>query len=96
MSAIHADYITLLHLICQNNQNDRHVFINQLESMFSGRQTVTQVVFQNLIKAIGAIYESYFPQDTEPSADSGPDFRDLCRVRTVTQQYFMQIPAKPG
>ena len=56
---------------------------------------MTQLVFHNLIKAVESMYESYCP---EVGAEEGFQFNltDLETIRKITQQYFMQIPQRPG
>ena len=61
MTPLHADYINLIGHICRESKQDRHLLVIQLQSLFTGRQNVSQVVFSNLIKAVSTIYDSYVP-----------------------------------
>ena len=98
MSPLHADYVVLIRHICQEVK-DRHLLIIQLQSLFTGRQNISQVVYSNLIKAVSAIYDSYMPPESPslgPDVHEGGDMElsDLVALRTVTQHYFMQVPQK--
>ena len=62
---------------------------------------MTQTVFKNLISTVRAIYDSYLPPDgeiegPESAATISFDLTDLDTVRKLTQQYFLQVPTKPG
>jgi hypothetical protein len=61
MSGIHKEYLVLVQLIASNSTIDRNMFVSELGRLFTGRQNVSQTVFTNLIKIIGAIYDSYLP-----------------------------------
>jgi len=63
MSPINKEYIVLVNLLATASPVDRNLFVNELKSIFNGRQNVTQVVFQNLIKVVTAIYDSYVPEE---------------------------------
>jgi len=50
---------------------------------------------------MSAIYDSYLPPDNEIEGPEAAvnmtfDLTDLDTVRKLTQQYFLQVPTKPG
>ena len=61
------------------------MFVAELGRIFStpGRQNVSQTVFENLIKVVGAVYDSYFPME---GANDGHafDLTDLDTLRLFT------------
>ena len=91
MTSLHDEYLTLIRLI--NLQiEDRALFVKELQSLFTGRQYVNPVVFKNLIKAIGAFYDSFIPEPTVDPQGFSYDFTWLKSVRDLSQLYFMQAP----
>ena len=98
---MHSEYTVLVKLITAADPIDRNMFVNELKSLFQGRQNVTQIVFKNLINTVSAIYDSYLPPDNEiegaeMAATMTFDLTDIDTVRNFTQQYFMQVPTKPS
>lgn len=93
MNPVHAEFLVLIQLIASNSTVDRHLFVSELGQLFTGRQNVSQTVFSNLISMVGKIYDSYLPGEGDTHEF---DLTDLEAVRTITQNYFVQVPSKPG
>lgn len=79
----------MIQLITRNSTVDRHLFVSELGQLFSGRQNVSQTVFSNLIDVITKIYDSYLPGEGDSHQF---DLTDLDQVRTITLNYFVQVP----
>ena len=66
MQALHPEYQRLIELINQKSLEDRTLFVNSLEALFSGKQLVVPIVFSNLSKMLHLLYDSYLPRDDRP------------------------------
>ena len=103
MNPIHKELLVMVKLIASNSTLDRHLFVSELGSLFSGRQNVSQTVFSNLIEVANHVYDSYLPgvncSDGISSVEGVAhpfNLQDLHNLRTITQNYFVQVPQKSG
>ena len=73
--------------------SDRHLVISTFDNLFKGKNFFAPQPFDNLVKVVVRIYDSYLPKSEEDKEEEF-DFTDLERMRKLSKQYYQQNPAK--
>ena len=88
---IHKEYLVMVEMI-SSQVNDRNMLIMAIGNLFNGKQFFAPQVFENLVKCITKIYDSYLPKSKE-CREEDFNFSGLGRLKSITKLYYQQNPA---
>ena len=85
---LHREYLNIVEMLAET-VIDRNLLIVAIESLYKNKSYFAEQPFENLVKVVSLIYDSYLPKSEATwYSDAVFDFTDFERLRQLTRKYY--------